>query len=318
MSAPDRDWDLLLHRYLEGTLGPEEASVLNPRLKEDPAFARRLAEMSIDVVQMRDLGAGEIVEPVQGEAEPRRRRSWPKGSVAAAAAILLAVLVALMARTFQGDGTQTSPQSESALQGTENPAESSWIDEVDGFQGWVHGRIVKIEGRSVHLFVKKMLRANGRARNPQALAGRTVPLKAGAGRSDEDGGRNPVHLAFLRSLGNGDEDVIEIAHEEDGAFRILRLTGVQEDRAKSDPESRRRRVRESRGDGDGEADEERRREGGDRPRRKFEGDPERERGKSPERRIRRDDDREGRSEGGEERRRRREGDERGNEKDRGD
>ena len=91
MTAAVRDWDLLLHRHLEGALTEEEGRALSARLLADAPLRRRLAEMAFDQAQYREIFQTAESEPIvmlpAREAPPAR--SGKLLAVAAAALFLV-------------------------------------------------------------------------------------------------------------------------------------------------------------------------------------------------------------------------------------
>jgi hypothetical protein len=115
MKPSGTDWDLLIHRHLDGTLSEAELRVFDGRLKSDSRLRRRLAEMAFDQNQLSDLlaesGPVPIVvlppdarEPVEARpvapllrpALPTRRRI-PRRLLMGAAAVLLCVTAGVVA-----------------------------------------------------------------------------------------------------------------------------------------------------------------------------------------------------------------------------
>ena len=184
------------------------------------------------------------------------RGSWPKGSIAAAAAILVAVVVAIVARAFQSESGEVPAPGIS----------------IGRFTGRVGGVIVKGDEGPVGLGVERVFPNDDAVRD--LLVGRTIRLEPDRVRGARAESRMNRQLSFLRKLRNGDEVELEVAYDKDDKFRIVRLTRVQADWAGSgrerrdgererDPDrgSEERGEPRRRGDRDEEGREERRREG---------------------------------------------------------
>lgn len=104
MSA--NDFDVLIHRYFEGTLSPEEAAAFAERLKTDPAAADRFVELAeIESALVESLKADEempsgVYTVIHGTRRrsrplpvPKERALWP---YAVAAALFIAALSMLL------------------------------------------------------------------------------------------------------------------------------------------------------------------------------------------------------------------------------
>ncbi len=93
----EKDWDWLIHRYLEGAAGEDEARALNDALRTDPRARRRLAEAAFDGAQLRDLLAAAGVEAPPATRRPARR-SAPLLPLTAAALFVAGVGAAILFR----------------------------------------------------------------------------------------------------------------------------------------------------------------------------------------------------------------------------
>ncbi len=125
-----KELDLLIHRYLEGSLPAEEAAELRERLSNDSAARRRLAEMAFDHAQLKDLLAPEPAEAPDVEAPLAPRPARSRWHLAAAASILVAVTIALVVgfgrREVAVDGRPAAPSRPGAR--VEGPATFSLED----------------------------------------------------------------------------------------------------------------------------------------------------------------------------------------------
>lgn len=99
------DGDALIHRHLTGQLSEEEARAVAGRVKSDPEFRRRLAEMAFDEVQLKEILAHAETEAMPFASAPREDAPAPargsRATLAAAAVILVAVGIALVASLFK-------------------------------------------------------------------------------------------------------------------------------------------------------------------------------------------------------------------------
>ena len=79
----EKDWDLLIHQYLEGSLEETDAVRLNEAVKTDSRVLHRLAEMAFDDALLHEV----LSEP--GEIEPPVARPW--ANLVAAAVVVITV-----------------------------------------------------------------------------------------------------------------------------------------------------------------------------------------------------------------------------------
>lgn len=105
-----------------------------------------------------------------------------------------------------------------------------------GFSGQVRGVVVKKRDKNTIDFkVGRILKTwkNNKAKQPEALKGRTVPVGPAWVREGEGGKWHPVekHVRFLRTLKPGEELTLELRHAEREHFAILELSGEQRERA---------------------------------------------------------------------------------------
>ncbi|HLF94092.1 MAG TPA: hypothetical protein VJB14_11585 [Planctomycetota bacterium] len=247
----DRDGDLLIHRHLEGDLGEEEARALSERVAADPVFGRRLAEMAYDQAQLRDvLETEKAVEtgacPIAAAAPPAREPSrWSRGSLAAAASILVAVGVAL----FIGFRPKEQPpvQSPQALPAAPKVAVPKKKERKEtppaGFRGKVSATVSRKTDAHVILTVSA----------PEELAGKTINLLNERKPLTE---RLKVHASYLRKLDIGQEVVVDVRPADGGDFALGELTeeqaawAMKEDKKRPErkPDPKKPPVREGEGD----------------------------------------------------------------------
>jgi uncharacterized membrane protein YkoI len=112
---------LLVHRYLEGSLEEAESAEFNVRVRNDPDFRALLARMSFDEVVLRELiGPAESQPAAAPRPAPAGRWHWmaTRGSVAAAAALLVAI-AALLVFSGRGAGLATVVSGRLAVDGIE-------------------------------------------------------------------------------------------------------------------------------------------------------------------------------------------------------
>jgi len=202
------DADVLIHRYLEGTLDADGAAALEEALRRDPAVRRRLAEMAFDHLELRDI--------VRAETKPAGvRRAWPAWAVPLGAA---AVLFVAAGAAILLPGSPAAP-----VPAGPTPAGEPKKD-YRGFAGPVRLRVVSLTEASARMRVVEVPGSPG-----HALAGRTVAVVPGFTRGDEGdvGGPNKVHQAFLRKLDPGAELVLDLRHAGEDLFLIGELTKQQ-------------------------------------------------------------------------------------------
>ncbi len=246
MSA--RDWDLLIHRHLEGDLGEEEARALSERVAADPALRRRLAEMAFDQAQLRDVleteravetGACPIAPPAR---EPAR---WSRGSLAAAASILVAVGVALFIgfRPKEQPPVRPSEAVPAALKVAVPKKKEKKEPPPAGFRGKVAGTVLRKTDAHVVLTVSA----------PEEFAGRTINLQNERKPVTE---RLKIHASYLRKLDLGQEVVVDVRPMDGGDFALGELTeeqagwALKEEKKKQErkPDPKKPPVREGEGD----------------------------------------------------------------------
>lgn len=238
----DPDWDVLIHRHLEGTIGEDEARALSDRLASDPALRRRLAEMAYDQAQLRDVLETETGACALGSvpAPVRERSRWSKGSLAAAASILVAVGVAL----FVG----FRPRPESPAPSGTGPAASADPPRKEaprsGYRGKIAGRVTR-KAESFCLL---------QVTSPPEFAGRTVQIDPGK-RRNGDGEFTPdrVHVAYLRRMEAPQLHTLDVRQVDGDLFVIGDLTEEQADwaapkRPERKPDPRKPPVRDGEGD----------------------------------------------------------------------
>ncbi len=205
--------DLLIHRHLDGTLGEEEATVFEQRLRTDPAARRRLAEMAFDHVQLKEL-----LESAGGASRP----SWSRWHLVAAASILLAVGAALLVGPFRSESpTESAPAKV-------NPAPRG--EDSPGFRGRVHARVLERRDKArIALKVSEVLSVrDGSLAAGDSIFVVTPRVKEG------DAGPERDHAAFLAKLQTGQEVVLDLRHAEGTDFAIASLTAEQAEWARRD------------------------------------------------------------------------------------
>ncbi len=222
------DADLLIHRHLEGALSEPEAAALEARLKADPAFRRRLAEMAFDRAQMREVLSAPAAGAVPAmPAAPRvsKRALLP---MAAAAIIVASVGTSVAIWSFRDRPVET---------GVAQPAQApTAADPFRGFAGPVRGRVL---GRSETALRLEVLSVPGRP-GEHPLVGRVVFVMAGSTKSEGgEVGPDRTHQGFLKKLEEGVEETLDLRHQRDDLFAIGELTEAQEDWANRRAEKRR-------------------------------------------------------------------------------
>lgn len=242
----DRDGDLLIHRHLEGDLGEEEARALSERVAADPAFRRRLAEMAYDQAQLRDvLETEKAVEtgacPIAAAPPAREPSRWSRGSLAAAASILVAVGIAL----FIGFRPKVQPpvppaQALPAAPKVAVPKKLKDTPPAAGFRGKVSATVSRKTDAHVVLAVSA----------PEELAGKTINLQNERKPVTE---RLKVHASYLRKLDLGQEVVVDVRPVDGGDFVLGELTEEQaswamKEEKKRKPDPKKPPVREGEGD----------------------------------------------------------------------
>lgn len=105
-----------------------------------------------------------------------------------------------------------------------------------GFSGQVRGVVAgKGDHGTVTFKVGRVLKTwkGNKAKRPEALKGRTIPVGPAWVREGEGGKWHPVekHIRFLRTLKPGEELTLEIRHAERDHFAILELSREQRQRA---------------------------------------------------------------------------------------
>lgn len=201
------DGDLLLHRHLDGTLDDGEARDLAARLRSDPALCRRLAEMAVDHVQLLESLREESL-PIPVARPPRERSGWSRGSLAAAASILIAVAIALV--------IGLRPRNPVAPPAPVVPAAPRKTPRTDVT---VTCRILKM-GDGMIATVEVLA--------PPELAGqkiRVVPGRKPNGDGELQQDRD--HLAFFRKLQPKQEVAFQLRRQDSGEYAIDRLTPEQ-------------------------------------------------------------------------------------------
>lgn len=201
------DFDVLVHRHLDGTLGEEEAKVFEERLKADPEARRRLAELAYEHALLKEL-----LEPAAKRASTAPRRL----QAAAAAAILVAVAVALF---------RPAPVKE-----VETPALAPKREGYQGFRGRVHARVLeRKEKLRVPLRVGEVLalREASEAAAPSSLVGETIVITPPRLKDGDPPGPERDHALFLGKLQPGQEVVLELRHLDGAEFAIEALTEEQ-------------------------------------------------------------------------------------------
>ena len=224
-----RSLDALIHLHLEGALTTAEAAELSARLAEDPAAARRLAEMAYDQEALK----------AALQAPPARRTLRRARPVAAAALVLVAVGAAL----WLGPGEKDAPPA-AVPAGTSN-----------AFRGRVKGTVLtKTEAVTVRLRVAEDV--------GHPLAGRTIHVAPGFQRTDAgDVVPHRTHQAFLKRLEAGQSVTLDLRDAGEDIFLLGELTPEQADSVKRDlkKQPREKDVRKpvERGDRDGDLKEDR-------------------------------------------------------------
>lgn len=214
----ERDWALLAHRHLDGSLDDEEARALSERLAVDPALVRLLSEMAFDQAQLRESMQG--ARPAEKET-PR----WSRGSLLAAASILVAVAVALVVGLRPKDPPP-------AVVGPAAPKPLSRDVRVTG-------RVQKA-GDGPHLALE--------ASAPAELQGRRIlvyPNKRSEGLKDQ--------LAFFRKAQAGQEVTLDLTLQDSGEYLVRQLSPEQIEWAnqkteKKKPDPRKDAEKERKGD----------------------------------------------------------------------
>lgn len=200
MIVDGRDWPLILHRHLEGSLEDDDARALEERLTTDPALCRLLAELATDQAQLREMLEGE-----RPATEPAPAR-WSRGSLAAAASILIAVAVALVI------GLRPKPPIEAPVK----PAAAPRTD-----TGRITGRVLRMgDGLVLTLEVPS---------SPE-LSGRKIKVVPGR-KPNGDGELQPDrdHLNYFRKLQPGMEVTLDLLRLDTGEYAVGQLTPEQID-----------------------------------------------------------------------------------------
>lgn len=206
---PD-EGDLLIHRHLEGALSEEEAAALGARVKSDPAFRRRMAEMAFDRAQMKDVLSAGGTGAVPVVATPRipRRALLP---MAAAAIILASVGIAVAMWSFRQTPAVT-PSVPAAI-----PPQSGYA----GFAGRVTGKVVSRADTALTL---RVLFVPGQGPD-HPLVGAVIHVGGGITKTPE--GQIVDHTAFIRRLERNQEETLDVRHSKDDVFVIGELTPAQ-------------------------------------------------------------------------------------------
>ena len=209
----ERDGDLLIHRHLEGTIDEDEARELSARLASDPALRRRLAEMAYDQAQLRDvLETEKAVDTSSCPIEPPAREParWSRGSLVAAASILLAVGVALFIGFRPKEPAPVQPIPAAPKVAVPKKKEAS----LSGYRGKVAGTVSRKAEAYVFLTLS----------SPADFGGRTITL---VGERKPSTDRLRAHAAYLRKLEVGQAIELDVRHVDGPDFAIGELTEEQ-------------------------------------------------------------------------------------------
>ena len=194
----EKDWDLLIHRYLEGDIGEAEAEQFNEAVKSDSRVRRRLAEMAFDEARLPD------VLSETGDIEPPVARPW--GSMVAAAVVVITVAGSLLYWSLRP--TPTPAENKVLVAPEPTPPEIEL--EV---RGTVTSR--KKDGGGFVLRVSKGLRE-----------GSDVHILPAANEDKKEVNRRKVHRKFIRRLRVGQELTVRVRRVGDN-YVITKLTEKQ-------------------------------------------------------------------------------------------
>ena len=214
------DADRLIHRHLEGDLSEEDSAALGARLKSDPAFRRRLAEMAFDRAQMKDVLSK---LPVAAPAETPRMARRAYLPMAAAAIIVAAVGIAVAMWSFREE--PAAPPVAPAAATHDRPYSGPLT--------------VKVASRTEVSATFRVTAVPGHPAHP--LVGRRVHVVVGwAKNADGEPVQDRTHTNFLRKLAVDQEETVDVRHQKDDIYAIGDLTPAQQEWAnrRGDPVKR--------------------------------------------------------------------------------
>ncbi len=211
------DGDRLIHRHLEGDLSEEDAARLGARVKGDPAFRRRLAEMAFDRAQMKDVLSK--LPAAAGPSRVARRALLPM----AAAAIIVASVGVAVARW--------------SLRETPGPAPSVAPATAVSPQAFLGPLTLKVVARSETSASFRVTGVPGHASHP--LLGSVVHLVVGwTKNADGEPVPDRTHSNFLRRWAPDQEETVDVRQQKDDIFAIGELTPAQQEWANRREEKR--------------------------------------------------------------------------------
>jgi hypothetical protein len=212
------DADRLIHRHLEGDLSEEDSAALGARLKSDPGFRRRLAEMAFDRAQMKD-----VLSKLPGAVEPARVSRRGLLPMAAAAIIVAAVGLAVAMWSFRE--TPPAPPVAPAAPTHDRPYSGPLT--------------VKVASRTEVSTTFRVTAVPGHPAHP--LVGKRIHVVVGwAKNADGEPVQDRTHVNYLRKLAVDQEETVDVRHQKDDIYAIGDLTSAQQEWAnrRGDPVKR--------------------------------------------------------------------------------